>query len=208
DKAGDAFHYWRPYHIIEAKRIKKDFSAEILKRKSAEALPFPGKEAHYLRAQIARISASTLVAPADYFFEPSGRCTVMTGEEEDEEEDEEEKNKKRRKRNWKRMTIGRLEPWNIKLSSKLPKVVYSYLAVELWPGAFTFYDGNAFDHIYIGFGYKYSAYHYGPVIPITFQKEYAADSDILEPEDEEEEEPEPEEPEGEEEGDEEGKRRG
>ncbi|GFS76680.1 hypothetical protein NPIL_400481, partial [Nephila pilipes] len=50
-----------------------------------------------------------------------------------------------------------------------------------------------FDHIYIGFGYKYSTYHYGPVIPITFQKEYKAGSDILEPEESEKEDPEPEE---------------
>ncbi|GFU24606.1 hypothetical protein TNCV_2265371 [Trichonephila clavipes] len=57
------------------------------------------------------------------------------------------------------------------------------------------WEQGTFEHIYIGFGYKYSTYHYGPVIPVIFQKEYKADSDLLEPEDEEIEEPEPEEPE-------------
>ena len=40
--------------------------------------PFPGNEANYLRAQIARISATTQISPAGYF----------TFDEEDEPEDE------------------------------------------------------------------------------------------------------------------------
>ncbi len=40
--------------------------------------PFPGNEANYLRAQIARISAGTLISPAGFY-----------AFEEDEEEDEE-----------------------------------------------------------------------------------------------------------------------
>lgn len=43
--------------------------------------PFPGNEKNYLRAQIARISATTLISPVGYF---------KFGENEDDREDEEE----------------------------------------------------------------------------------------------------------------------
>ncbi|XP_012275774.1 radial spoke head protein 6 homolog A [Orussus abietinus] len=44
--------------------------------------PFPGKEENYLRAQIARISAATLISPIGYF-------TFGTGDEEEIDEEEE-----------------------------------------------------------------------------------------------------------------------
>ena len=46
--------------------------------------PFPGNEANYLRAQIARISAGTHISPIGYY---------MFDEEEEEEEDGEGTNK-------------------------------------------------------------------------------------------------------------------
>lgn len=42
--------------------------------------PFPGNEANYLRAQVARISAATHISPQGYYI----------FEEDEEEEDEEE----------------------------------------------------------------------------------------------------------------------
>ena len=45
--------------------------------------PFPGREKNYLRAQIARISATTLISPVGYY-------TFGTGEEEESVEEEEE----------------------------------------------------------------------------------------------------------------------
>ena len=46
--------------------------------------PFPGSEAHYLRAQIARISATTHISPLGYY---------MFDEDEEEEEEGAGKNK-------------------------------------------------------------------------------------------------------------------
>ncbi|GFQ65441.1 radial spoke head protein 4 homolog A [Trichonephila clavata] len=143
-----------------------------------------------------------------------GRCTPMPKEEEEEEvekEEGEEENEEIEEGSEifeakmeeeipllrsisEDKGIGKLQPWNIRLSSKLYKrLSILFLESNLWPGALNFYDGKTFEHIYVGFGYKYSTYHYGPVIPVLFQKEYKADSDLLEPEDEEIEEPEPEE---------------
>lgn len=45
--------------------------------------PFPGNEKNYLRAQIARISAATLISPMGYY-------TFGGGEDEEEEVEDEE----------------------------------------------------------------------------------------------------------------------
>ena len=58
--------------------MKKLFTGE-LKAPVTTFPPFPGSEMHYLRAQIARISATTHISPSGYFQSP---------EEEEEEEDE------------------------------------------------------------------------------------------------------------------------
>ncbi|GBM84941.1 Radial spoke head protein 6 A, partial [Araneus ventricosus] len=255
----------KPLHITEARWVKRFFIGN-LEAEIGGGIPFSGKEAHYLRAQIARISASTSVAPTDYYelseeedeeenplgilksesYEPKsvmemlaegleawvhykpaildqGRCSPMQeGEEDEEEEQEEVEDEENEEEEGSEIfeakeevevpklrslsedeAIGKLQPWNVKLSSKIAqKVSIMILQSNLWPGAFTFYDGKAFDHIYIGFGYKFSTYHYGPTIPIVFQKEYETGSDILETEDIEIEDEPPEE--AEEEGDNEG----
>lgn len=67
-----------PAHINAARQIRKYFTGR-LDSAVVSFPPFPGKEANYLRAQIARISAGTHVSPKGFY---------LAKEEEDEEEDE------------------------------------------------------------------------------------------------------------------------
>ncbi|XP_054720444.1 radial spoke head protein 6 homolog A-like [Uloborus diversus] len=77
--------------------------------------------------------------------------------------------------------IGRLDPWIVSLSSKLlVEKAIIILRSNLWPGAYTFYDGKIFDHIYIGYGFKYSAFHYAPPIYVPWQKEYKVGTEVIE----------------------------
>jgi len=55
-----------PESIQAARHIRKYLSGD-LKRKIKSYPPFPGEEALFLRAQIARISASTVVSPVGYY---------------------------------------------------------------------------------------------------------------------------------------------
>ncbi|NXR77360.1 RSH4A protein, partial [Pycnonotus jocosus] len=66
-----------PAQIVCARKIKKFFTG-WLDAPVVSFPPFPGKEANYLRAQIARISAATQVSPTGFYQFP----------EEEEEEDE------------------------------------------------------------------------------------------------------------------------
>lgn len=66
-----------PAHISIARKIKKLFTGSLAAPVHSYP-PFPGTEAHLLRAQIARISASTQVSPLGYF--------AFTEEEADEED--------------------------------------------------------------------------------------------------------------------------
>ncbi|XP_049444384.1 radial spoke head protein 6 homolog A [Epinephelus fuscoguttatus] len=67
-----------PAQITVARQIRKFFTG-TLDSPIISYPPFPGNEANYLRAQIARISAGTQVSPQGFF---------QTGEEEGDEEDE------------------------------------------------------------------------------------------------------------------------
>lgn len=71
-----------PEQIIAARQTKKFLSGKLNAEVRGYPL-FPGKEAHYLRAQIARISSGTIICPKNYFHIPSVSETV---EEEEEEE--------------------------------------------------------------------------------------------------------------------------
>lgn len=56
----------KPAHIQNARRIRKFFTGNLDKR--IETYPsFDGQEKHLLRAQIARISGSTLISPIGLF---------------------------------------------------------------------------------------------------------------------------------------------
>lgn len=67
-----------PVQITVARQIRKFFTGR-LDTPLVSYPPFPGNEANYLRAQIARISAGTQVSPQGFF---------QAGEEEGDEEDE------------------------------------------------------------------------------------------------------------------------
>ncbi|XP_062250705.1 radial spoke head protein 4 homolog A-like [Platichthys flesus] len=67
-----------PAQIAVARQIRKFFTGKLESPVNSYP-PFPGNEANYLRAQIARISAGTQVSPQGFF---------QTGEEEGDEEDE------------------------------------------------------------------------------------------------------------------------
>lgn len=67
-----------PAQITAARHICKGFTGR-LDSPVLSYPPFPGKEANYLRAQIARISAGTQVSPSGFY---------QTVEEEGEEEEE------------------------------------------------------------------------------------------------------------------------
>ncbi|XP_074170233.1 radial spoke head protein 6 homolog A isoform X2 [Rhinolophus sinicus] len=67
-----------PLQIVQARKIKKFFTGRL----DAPVIsypPFPGNEANYLRAQIARISAATHISPLGFY---------QFGEEEGDEEEE------------------------------------------------------------------------------------------------------------------------
>ena len=68
----------KPTQISASRQIRKLFTGK-LDTPIVTYPPFPGNEANYLRAQIARISSTTQISPNSYFQHP-----------EDEEEEEEE----------------------------------------------------------------------------------------------------------------------
>ncbi|XP_059940709.1 radial spoke head protein 6 homolog A [Mesoplodon densirostris] len=68
----------KPIQIVQARKIKKFFTG-FLDAPVISYPPFPGKEANYLRAQIARISAATHISPLGFY---------QFGEEEGDEEEE------------------------------------------------------------------------------------------------------------------------
>ncbi|XP_042324971.1 radial spoke head protein 6 homolog A-like isoform X2 [Sceloporus undulatus] len=67
-----------PAQIVNARKIKKFFTGK-LDAPVVSYPPFPGTEANYLRAQIARISAATQISPLGFY---------QFGEEEGDEEEE------------------------------------------------------------------------------------------------------------------------
>jgi radial spoke head protein 4A len=76
-----------PSHIIAARLIHKCFTGDL--EAPVDCHPqFPGVEKHYLRAQIARISSATLIAPRDI------HTTEGATEEEEEDEDGNKKPKR------------------------------------------------------------------------------------------------------------------
>ncbi|XP_047645606.1 radial spoke head protein 6 homolog A isoform X2 [Phacochoerus africanus] len=67
-----------PIQIVQARKIRKFFTGR-LDAPVVSYPPFPGNEANYLRAQIARISAATHISPLGFY---------QFGEEEGDEEEE------------------------------------------------------------------------------------------------------------------------
>ncbi|XP_063985995.1 radial spoke head protein 6 homolog A [Diachasmimorpha longicaudata] len=76
-----------PEQIIISRKILRHFTG-CLETPIHTFPAFPGNEKNYLRAQIARITATTSVSPIGYFI--FGRGEEQTGEEGDVDEEEEE----------------------------------------------------------------------------------------------------------------------
>ncbi|XP_015110699.1 radial spoke head protein 4 homolog A [Diachasma alloeum] len=78
-----------PEQIIISRKILRHFTG-CLETPIHTFPAFPGNEKNYLRAQIARITATTSVSPIGYFT--FGKGEEQNGEEEEEEEEEEDEN--------------------------------------------------------------------------------------------------------------------
>lgn len=86
-----------PKQVVLSRQIKKFFTGDL----EAEIISYPsfnGKEKHYLRAMIARITAGTYIAPRDYYRKMTEKERKLfegkvpdQDNEEDEEEEESEK---------------------------------------------------------------------------------------------------------------------
>ncbi|KAI8806047.1 radial spokehead-like protein-domain-containing protein [Cladochytrium replicatum] len=79
----------RPEHLQASRKIRK-FMTGNLNTQIVSYPPFSGTEAHYLRCQIARISAASVVSPAGYYTfdpdegdgdEPEQRTTIIVNTE-------------------------------------------------------------------------------------------------------------------------------
>lgn len=69
-----------PEQVVTARQIKKFLSGDLKAEVSAFP-PFPGVEANFLRAQIARIAAATVVCPAGFFAVGEDELTLEKEEE-------------------------------------------------------------------------------------------------------------------------------
>jgi radial spoke head protein 4/6 len=82
------------------------------------------------------------------------------------------------------MNIQNTKPWTAKISSHLiPQFACGFVRSNLWPGAYAFARGAIWENIYIGFGHKYAAIDYGPVLPSKPADEYTDTADIIEADD-------------------------
>lgn len=78
-----------PQQIIVSRQIRKFLTGNL--NKEIISVPnFPGKEKHYLRSLIARITAGTFVSPIDYYQFESNTEEKVDEESNNEEEEEEE----------------------------------------------------------------------------------------------------------------------
>lgn len=79
-----------PKQIVQSRKIKKFLTGDL----EADIVSYPsfcGKEKHYLRAMIARITAGTYIAPKGYYRKMTKReRRLFEGEENDEAEEEEQ----------------------------------------------------------------------------------------------------------------------
>ncbi|MBN3313023.1 RSH4A protein, partial [Atractosteus spatula] len=174
-----------PAQITAARRIRKFFTGRL----DAPVIsypPFPGNEANYLRAQIARISAGT-----------QGRCVWVNlaqkreedfEEEGEEEEKEEEPDEPEPEVGPPLLTplsedaeISNTPPWSSKVSSSLiSQYAIAVLRSNLWPGACAFATGKKFENIYIGWGLKFVGDGYTPPVPAAPQREYPSGPEVTE----------------------------
>jgi len=71
--------------------------------------------------------------------------------------------------------------WSVNASNSLnhPHHQIAILKSNLWPGAAAYCNGHKFDNIYIGYGQKYNAVNYSPMVCQAFEMEFMS-SDVIE----------------------------
>jgi len=70
----------RPEHIMAARHIQHVMTGELNNSIQSNP-PFPGKERHFLRAQLARIYAATHLSPKGYFSQDEETGAMKEGDE-------------------------------------------------------------------------------------------------------------------------------
>ncbi|XP_037389270.1 radial spoke head protein 6 homolog A isoform X2 [Pygocentrus nattereri] len=193
-----------PAQITVARQIRKLFTGQ-LDAPVVSYPPFPGNEANYLRAQIARISASTqemaesLSAWVHHVqhINKQGRCVWVNLAEKTEEDFEEEAEEEEKEEQpdepepevgpplltplSEDAEINNTPPWSIRLSSHLiPQYAVAYVRSNLWPGAHAYACGRKFENIYIGWGLKFLGEPYTPPVLPQPQQAYPSGPEITE----------------------------
>ncbi|KAJ4943302.1 hypothetical protein JOQ06_005805 [Pogonophryne albipinna] len=186
-----------PAQITGARQIRKFFTG-TLDTPIVSYPPFPGNEANYLRAQIARISAGTQVSPQGFY---------QAGEEEGDEEDKAPRDSFEVNPDFEGVPVAEMAeslstwvhhvqhilqqgryaemlnipPWTSKMSSVLTSQhALAVLRSNLWPGAYSYASGKKFENIYVGWGLKYSGEGFSQAVPPLPQKEYPSGPEITE----------------------------
>ncbi|TNN77511.1 Radial spoke head protein 4 A [Liparis tanakae] len=174
-----------PEQITAARQIRKFFTGR-LDTPVVSYPPFPGNEAQYLRAQIARISAGTQVSPQGFF---------QAGKEEGDEEDETTRD------SFEGIPAAKmaesLSTWvhHVQHILQQGRCTWVNLAVKTGEDS---EEGEAeekeeldepepevgpplkFENIYVGWGLKYAGEGYSPALPPLPQKDYPSGPEITE----------------------------
>ncbi|KAJ3598874.1 hypothetical protein NHX12_032837 [Muraenolepis orangiensis] len=189
-----------PAQINAARCIRKFFTGRLDAPISSYP-PFPGLEANYLRAQIARISAGTQVSPLGFY---------QFAEEEGEDEPEEPSDSYNQNPDFEGVPVSKMAeslstwvhhvqhilqqgrcswdkeilstpPWSTKMSSTLtPQYAVAVLRSNLWPGAHAYACGKKFENVYVGWGLKFAGEGYVQSTPLVVQKDYPSGPDVTE----------------------------
>ena len=71
--------------------------------------------------------------------------------------------------------------WSVNTSNTLNHSHHQIAVIKsnLWPGAAAYCNGHKFDNIYIGYGQKYNAVNYSPMVCQAFEMEFIS-SDVIE----------------------------
>uniref|UniRef100_A0A1B6CW71 Radial spoke head protein 4 homolog A n=1 Tax=Clastoptera arizonana TaxID=38151 RepID=A0A1B6CW71_9HEMI len=179
-----------PQEICIARQLKIYFTGNL--DAEIDSYPmFPGKEMNYLRAQIARISASTQISPLGFYsFKIRNEEEEEEEEEEDEEVEEEEDGKKSKEYDKEigpqlltslseDVLLDGNPTWKVSKSSYYNEAI-AIAKSSLWPGAYAFAIDKKFDNVYIGDGHKNSSNRFFPTALPYPEYEYQLGPEIME----------------------------
>ena len=80
--------------------------------------------------------------------------------------------------------ISTTRAWTAKISSNLiPQYACAYVRSNLWPGAYAFARGMAWENMYVGYGHKSTTVDYGPELPPVPSNECSEGPEISEVDD-------------------------